>query len=145
MSTKLKNYSTTIPAQKTVTEIMNLLIELGAVNFGIVKDNGIISAISFTLEVRSFHLSFRVDARPNGVNRVLQEQGAERRFLTNSHCRDVAWRIVRDWIAITIATVQIGAIEPAEAFMGFMLAPKSNATFYEEFMSTQLLGPGETA
>lgn len=142
MAPKLKNYSTTISAQQTVTEILSLLMDLDAVNFGIIKDNGNVKAVSFTLEVLNYQLNFRIEARPDGVRRVLKEQNLEPRFLSETHCRNVAWRLVRDWIATTIATVQIGQMKPAEAFMGFLLAP-SNQTMYEEFVSSRLLGPGK--
>jgi hypothetical protein len=103
MKKLIKNYTTEVPLQKTITEIHHLLAENGATGIATEYDKGRIRDIFFKIKVAGKELAFRLPAKPDKVYAVLHGQ-------TMSHYHDrygeqwhdqaerVAWRICKSWL-----------------------------------------------
>lgn len=106
------NYTTKVPAAKTVAEVQALLAKNGAARVAIDYDNGVASGVTFGLTTahgpRLFTLPVDVDA----MHRLLVASGApgggisRAIFHSREHAERVAWRVVKDWLAAQLALVQ---------------------------------------
>jgi hypothetical protein len=121
----LLNYTTTIPAHKTVAEIQQMLAKAGAnAILSEYDDQGYIVALIFKMRIDGNDLGFRLPTDWRPVQNVLTEQ--RRR---NSHIKtdqqqavNVAWRITKDWVDAQLAIIQSRMIRPHQVFLPYMEA-----------------------
>ncbi len=127
------NYTTSIAAEKTVTEIQGKLAKAGAsAILTEYDDNGVLSAMSFRITANGQLLSFRLPARIDGVfNRLKNDNKVARSLKTKEQAAKVAWRILKDWIEAQIALVQAEQADMAEVFLPYA-QNQSGETLYEK-------------
>ena len=126
------NYTTAIDYEKSIMEIRQNLVKHGATR--IVSDyNGLIpSAISFSLEVNGNPVAFRLPANYRGVLAVLEaDKKVPARYKSEEHALKVSWRIIKDWVEVQMALVEVNLAEMAEVFLPYALTGNGN-TLYEE-------------
>lgn len=133
----IKNYSTKVPASKTVGDIQALLAKHGAyrvsVDYG---EGGSALGLSFALKDASGTYAFRLPARTGAVQKLLEEQGVK---CTDEHAENVAWRNLKDWVDAQIALIETGQVEAVEVMMPYLL-DDSGRTLYESFSGRMLSG-----
>ncbi len=125
------NYTTMIDAHRTLGEIMRLLAKAGAVNISIAFDGqGQPEALTFTISVYDNLIPFRLPTNWQGVHQRLLDQKVERRYQTEAHARNVAWRITKDWVEAHRAIIEAGMAQPQEVFLPYAVLP-NNLTLYQ--------------
>lgn len=135
----LKNYTTTIAPEKTVTEIEAILSSHGATDIYKQYDGmGNITTISFAVETEYGHLAFRLPARPEAVRQIISDQKKRGEIRISkklaedmSHARKVTWRIIKDWIDAQIALIEVDIVKLEEVFLPYMLSSKDGKTLYQ--------------
>ncbi len=97
----IKNYTTTIAAEKSVSQIQDLLRRKGARRVLVDYDEkGRPEAVAFEVEVAQkqstpLRLPFRIRARPEAMKRCLRaDPDVPRRYRTLEQAERVAWRLV---------------------------------------------------
>lgn len=141
------NYSTKVPAAKTVGEIMQLLNAHGAssvtIDFDDDKDP---TALRFTLKTPHGPMPFKLSANVDGIfARLGQEATAKlirREYVNYPQAYRTAWRVLKDWTLAQIAVIESNLMAPDEAFFQYIVTP-GGTTVYEEFKShgMKLLNP----
>ena len=103
----LLNYTTTIEAYKTVSEIEKILVDHGAKSIMKQFDDGVITSLSFLINTGSNDVPIKLPVRIDDVLLVLTEQkkihpkaGIK---ATRDQANRVAWRIMKDWIEAQMA------------------------------------------
>lgn len=92
------NYSTKIPATKTVGELQSYLGSHGARHVSIEYDQGDPVAVRFAALLGTSEIWFRLPADPQGVFYALNsDPNVPQRYVTMEQAERVAWRIVLDW------------------------------------------------
>lgn len=135
------NYSTVIPAERTVGEITAMLIRKNARSITTdFTEAGELKAISFTMAVAGLPIRFNLPANVEGVSAALlrDEPWNPRRQhpkpIYESKLREkakwVAWRILKDWVAAQMALIESNQAEAAQVFMPYA-QHDSGATMYE--------------
>lgn len=125
------NYTTSIDAQRTLGELMRLLAKAGATNISVAFDGqGQPNALTFTILVYDNPIPFRLPTNWQGVHQRLLAQKVERRYQTETHARNVAWRITKDWVEAQMAIVEAGMAQPQEVFLPYAVLPNT-MTVYE--------------
>ncbi|HYK34713.1 hypothetical protein [Alloacidobacterium sp.] len=142
----IKNYTTAVPADRTVGEISALLIRKGAREITSQYDNnGKFVGIRFMMLVGGVPCCFQLPANIDGVFRVLLRdepfnfRRASSKTDYEAKLRDraewVAWRILKDWIDAQIAIIESGQVEPAQVFMPFAITG-NNITMFEAWVES---------
>ena len=135
----IKNYTTEVPADRSILEIEKLLTLFGAV--AIIKEydaDGRVHSLTFKLQTDAFKLPANV----NGVKEILfkgiraQKDSEKRR---NDKAYRVAWRIIKDWTHAQLSLIASGQAQPQEIFLPYMFDGK--LTFFEKFEANRLLPP----
>ena len=142
----IKNYTTDIPVNKTVSEIHLMLADHGAKR--ILFDYGAdskVTAISFTIETPTGEQAVRLPANVERVREVLRQQKNNPRNRNRSQIDDsrdqaerVAWRIVKDWLAAQLAILETKMVDVQQVFLPYFLN-RQGQTLYEVYSSGALM------
>lgn len=140
------NYTTKIPARRTVGEIQEKLTEMGAHSVSIENDaSRQPCAVTFRMKVAGELLEFRLPSRWEGVQDALfHDPKVPNQLTSEAHARDVAWRIIKDWVEAQLAIIEAGAVEVAEVFLPYMIQPGSDQTLFEFYRDRWMLPAGES-
>ncbi len=123
------NYTTKVPAEKTVALIMQKLVEFGVRNVSLdydEKKNA--SGIQFTFLLPDGKpLLFRLEENSPGVLKALNNAAnVPQKLCTIEHARNVAWRIKKDFIEAQLALVEAGIASLPEMFIGDLVDKKGS-------------------
>ena len=140
----LLNYTTSIDADKTVTEIVLMLRRHGARSIMTdYNEFGGPSGLSFKV-ARGQDLAFQLPANVEQILRKLIEQAdakqIERRYANQAQAERVAWRILKDWVEAQMAIIDTGMVEMEEVFLSYLLVDGEHR-FYEQVRDRGYLLP----
>ena len=145
----IKNYTTDVPVNKTVSEIHLMLADHGArrILFDYSADSKV-KAISFTIETPTGEQAVRLPANVERVREVLRQQKNNPRNRNRSQIDDsrdqaerVAWRIVKDWLAAQLAILETEMVDVQQVFLPYFLN-RQGQTLYEVYSSGALMLEG---
>lgn len=136
----LKNYTTTINANKTIGEIQEILSKHGATAIMTEYSNGEVIALSFKINTPRGEIGINLPANTDKVLRVLKKQKQK-----NGQIRDnqeqatkVAWRIIKDWIDAQMAILETEMVDMEEIFLPYIIN-NSGETIYQAFKNNTLM------
>ena len=151
----IKNYTTEVPAAKSILEIQTALSKHGArrieVNYDIggepeslffiirVKEQGQDKEIPFHLPVNIKALE-RILDKKRDPNYRQYDSNYQRQHLERLHAQAVrvGWRIVKDWIAAQMAYIETTMVSLDQVFLPY-LQVKGDQTLFEVMNSRGLL------
>lgn len=134
---KIKNYTSGVPSDKSISMIERELIELGAT--GIQKDirDGAVAALSFSVKIEGQKIiSYRLPARVSNVHGILKTSkpirksnaGRKRKQPLEETIKEqaerTAWKIILDWVLAQGALIRLGQSSASEVFLPYMLVGK---------------------
>ncbi len=131
----LANYSTTVAHTKTATEIIGMLRKHGVRR--VIEDtdgDGNVIALQFVIETATGTPSFKLPVNVESCRATLQRQ---RDFgeisgpvaVSTERARNVAWRIVKDWIRAQIGLIETGMVVMEEVFMPYLMLDERTSIF----------------
>lgn len=133
----LKNYTTTVPASRSIEQIMQALSANGADLISVTYCDKEVDTVSFAMTVSDKQLFFKLPARVSAVEAVLKSQKVKN---NREHAYNVAWRNVRDWVMAQMALVETQQAQVVEVMMPYML-DGHGSTIYESFVASNNLLP----
>jgi hypothetical protein len=143
----LKNYTTKVPANRSVQEIQEILQKHGAsgVLMEYESNTGRISSLSFKITTNGQDWGFRLPLKWREAKRVMTEQNIQRAW-DEDYCYRVAWRILRDWVDVQMALVELEVVQLQEVFLPY-LVQKNGQTLFENIVTdpSLLLNSGANA
>ncbi len=133
----LRNYTTTIPEEKTIMEIEQILTQFGA--SAILKDyrgDGSVKAISFKVNTEHGEMPFKIPMDDKQIAQYRSEQfiGYTKKENTKNDldtARRIGWRIIKDWIHSQLSITQLGLVKVQEVFLPYAYNYQTKKTFYE--------------
>ncbi len=135
----IKNYTTKVPADRSIQEIQNALVKHGAV--GIIykyeKGTGRIDALQFGLEIKGQTVGFSLPVNWRKFEAVLKDQKVNRAN-DEEYVYRVSWRCIRDWVLAQLALYETQIVELPQVFLPFATGGNGR-TLYEEFRDNPLL------
>ena len=136
------DYSTEIPANRTIATIQSMLIEFDAEQILIDSEKGEVKSISFRINTKYGLKAFRIPANTEAVFNVLRSKRKVRLYDSAAKVKDwqkanmIAWRIALDWLEVTFALVKMGMATIDETMMPYMIG-KDGHTFYQNYIENQ--------
>ena len=127
----LKNYTTKVPANRSVKEIQDMLQKHGAsgVLMEYEKGTGRIASLSFKIDVNGQSMGFRLPLKWREAESVLCSQGVKRAVYDEDYVYRVSWRIMRDWVGIQMALVELAMAKLEEIFLPYNIQKNGNTLF----------------
>lgn len=141
----LLNDTSQTPAQKSIAEISQMLAKAGARQvMQDYDDSGNIVALSFSLELEGQRIGFRLPSDWRPVHEILVQARRRNtkigRFVeTEVHARDVAWRIMKDWVEAQLAIIETCMVTTAQVFLPYAVTPNGQTLYEYIGQHTQLL------
>ncbi len=140
----IKNYTTKVPANRSIEEIQTALVRNGALSvmYEYEQDTGRITGLKFLLPVKGNKVGFSLPVQWRMFQAVLKKDRINR-WNDEDYCYRVAWRCLRDWVLAQMALYETQMVELPQVFLPFA-AGKDGKTLYETITDGKfLLGSGE--
>lgn len=109
------NYTTSVPVDRTMGELVALLANHGASRVGAYYEAGTPVGLGFAIATDFGLRSFDLPANIDGVLTVLEREWPKTRAKNHSVKRPdraqatrVAWRILKDWVEAQVALIEAG-------------------------------------
>ena len=141
----LLNYTSKVPAHESIAEISRMLAKAGARQIMHEYDDaGNIVALSFSLELEGQRIAFQLPSDWHPVQTVLQKHQPKshvsRQWLeSEDHARDVAWRIIKDWVEAQLAIIETRMVTTAQVFLPYAVTANGQTLYEYIGQNTQLL------
>jgi hypothetical protein len=123
------NYTTSIPARRTVAECQDLLADAGADTVSTVLEQGQPTGIAFQIRTASGVQTFVLPVDSRKVHKQLAgmkfspsmvRDGTAKRCRTEQHARDVGWRVVRDLLEAQLALIATEMVTLDEVMLPYL-------------------------
>lgn len=136
----LLNYTTSISAEKTVSEIQSKLAKAGAHQILHEYDGfGNVSALSFRINTKFGNVAFRLPSNISAVEAILRKQFHRGKFVTTEQATKVGWRILKDWVEAQLALIETGMVTVEQVFLPYA-QNELGQTVYEAYIEKRFGG-----
>lgn len=129
------NYTTEVPAEKTVGEIQAILAKAGAqaIMCEYHLGGGIPSHLSFRILTAHGLITFRLPCNIDKVLAVLKkDKRVENRYRNEAQAARVAWRILKTWVQAQMAIIETDMATVVQVFLPYA-QDKEGKTVIERF------------
>lgn len=140
------NYTTTIDAYKTVSEIEYILVKHKAKS--VLKNytnDGSIESLSFIVEIPTGQMPIKLPVNTDAALAVLirEKKSNPRKQIktTREQAERVAWRILKDWVEAQMALIEIELVKMEQVFLPYAVLDESGETIFEKLESRHFLLP----
>ena len=134
----LKNYTSKVPAVKSIAHIEMLLLKNGATQILKTVDekqkrfSGIKFSICNNGDILNFHLPCNLEA----VEKVLMSDTTprttkERIKAIPKQAERTAWKILYDWTEIQMAMIELAQLDIKQVFLAHLINPTTGKTVYQ--------------
>lgn len=122
----MKNYTSEVPVDRTISRIEQALAKAGVKNVMKDYDDGEVSALYFTLPnpVTKSLVQVRLPANIEAVMQLMKEQRKRlrpetlRRLWQQAH--RTAWKIMQDWTEVQLSLIELQQVEALQVFLPYM-------------------------
>ncbi len=146
----LKNYTSSVPVERSIMMIEKLLIDAGATNISkSVNDSKEVDGIVFMIAVNQKPLLFKLPSKVDQCYKIMMKDVSPRSLhkkevLNNKKAQAArtAWKLLFDWVSIQVSMIQIEQVELLEVFLPYAYDMKNDKTFFEKIKAEgfKLLG-----
>lgn len=141
----IKNYTTKVPANRSIEEIQSALVRHGALGmiFKYEQGTGRIEALNFVLPLNDQTFKFSLPVNWRRFQAVLKRDRVSR-WDDEDYVYRVAWRNIRDWVLAQLALYETEIVDLGQVFLPFMTdrAGKTIYNLIQENPGQFLLGEG---
>lgn len=133
---KLKNYTSTIPATRSMSKIEELLVEVGAKNINKEYVDKKVTAFYFLVDVNQKSRLFKLPAKAEAIEKVLKAEVKKPQANTykniEAQAERTAWKIISDWVEIQCTMIKLEQAELAQVFLPYNYDTKTGSTLWEQ-------------
>lgn len=142
----LKNYTTQVPASKSIEQVQSTLARHGATGVLLEYEQGTgrLSGLAFKIDMDGRTLGFRLPVKYREAREALLKQKIRRADRDQDYVYRVAWRILKDWVDAQMALLELELVELPQIFLPYAITA-NDKTLYENVKADprMLLGPGK--
>lgn len=132
----LKNYTSEVPASRSMARIEECLVRAGATDISKKFEEGICRAIRFRMPVNNIPVFFELPARVDACFKVLWEEvkrpQKDTRKKIEQQAERTAWKIVSDWTECQLSMIMLEQAEALQVFLPYVWDPAKEETFFEK-------------
>lgn len=139
----IKNYTSQIPAKRSLDYIETQLVKHGARSImRIYDDNKMVSGICFSMPASEGEFPYKLSARIEECEIILQgtlgpRTRPETRKKVPQQAERTAWKIISDWVEVEMARVELSKVDITEILLPYLYDPKEDQTFYERLKANK--------
>lgn len=139
---KLKNYTSTVPASRSMAKIEQLLVEIGAKNINKEFVGNKVSAFYFLVDVNNQSMLFKLPVKTDAIEKVFKsevkrpQEGTYEKI--EAQAERTAWKIVSDWVEIQCTMIKLEQAELAQVFLPYSYNQKEDKTLWEKVQENDM-------
>lgn len=147
----LKNYTSSVPANTTISYIETYLAECGVEGIAKEFDKGQPVAVSFYVTVEGRKFTIRLPANVDAVQEYLwrdyvASHKQPRKNVTKDSFREqaarTAWKIQQDWVMVQMSLIKLKQADFIQVFLAYLWTGEQ--TFYEQLRGNKFKSLPET-
>jgi hypothetical protein len=128
----IKNYTTEVPATRSIEYIERLLINFGASNIMKEVKDARVASISFLVTIDGTPFAFKLPANVKACYLWLKEKNPKRKEETNwAQAERIAWKHQHEWLHIQLSSIELSQIEKLQALIPYSYDPHTGKSFYD--------------
>lgn len=134
----IKNYTSTVDANRSMANMEALLVEIGATNINKQFVDKACTGITFLLfdpqlkQTLAFHLKAQVEECFLILWKDVKRPRPDTRATLQQQANKTAWKILSDWTEIQCSMILLGQAKPLQMFLPFMYDMKTNETLFDK-------------
>jgi hypothetical protein len=140
----LLNFTTKIPAAKTVSDVTQILVRGGARQIMSEFDSdGNASGVSFSIDTPMGIRGFTLPVHAEPILYLLKEDTnptIRPHHRTLEHAHNVAWRIIKDWLEAQMALIETEMVTFDQVMLPYMRSVEGT-TLYEQYINGHVMQP----
>jgi hypothetical protein len=129
---KIKNYTSEVPAARSISRIEEKLVSQGARN--ILKEydeEGRLAGLSFIIAKDGRLTPFKIPAKVDNVEALFAKQYRRTpRKKIREQAERTAWKIMSDWIDIQMSLIELEQAEFLEIFLPYVYDLRTKKTYF---------------
>lgn len=133
----LKNYTSSVPADRTILNIEQRIVQFGATH--IAKEygeGGSIIAVQFMIQREGKQHVIKLPANPDAVFIVMRKQFPSRnQEQLKQQAYRTAWKLMQDWIEVQLSLIQTNQADMLQVFLPYVW--DGEKTYYEYLKCNQ--------
>lgn len=142
MAINLKNYTSTVPASTSMSNIEKYLVAAGATDISKTYKDQVCIGIRFRIIHKTaespnlgvplfFELPAKIDACFKVLYAEVKRPNSETRQRIMKQAEITAWKIIADWVQIQLAMIQLDQAELLQIFLPYAWNPNTQKTYFE--------------
>ena len=137
----LKNYTSSVPVERSIMLIEKLLIDAGAVNINKAIDPQTkeIIGVVFQIMVNNNPIVFKLPSKVDQCFKMMWKNVSPRSAHRDSvkqnifeQAKRTAWKLLFDWVSIQVSMIQIQQVEMLEVFLPYAYDVRKEQTYFEK-------------
>ncbi len=116
----IANYTTEVPAHRSVGEIQGMLVKKGATHISVEYIAQQPVGLTFLIATKHGEMLFKLPANIAAVKRVLEKQHV-RACVDDDKASRVGWRIIRDWVRAQLAFIETEMVSLDEVMLPYLI------------------------
>lgn len=141
------NYTTTVAAAKTVSQVQTLLAKHGAGTIAVRYEDGRAAGVTFDLETPHGRRAFTLPVDVEAIYQVLVKQRVQPKYRSLDQAERIAWRIAKDWLEAQLAIIESQMVSLTQVMLPYLHVDGAKTLYqaYEERESALALTSGDGA
>lgn len=131
----IRNYTSSVPADRSVLLIEKVLIEMGATNIAKEYQGGKVFAISFSIRNGDGMLPFRLPGKVEPIKKLFlsgYRRPSQAQVKTaEEQAERTAWKNVYEWVSIQATMIKLEQAEITEVFFPYLYNMNTGKTLFE--------------
>ena len=133
----LKNYTSSVPAARSIMYIETKLVQHGAKEILKMYDGeGCVTGICFMIELNGKEIPFKLPGKVAECERVLianlsPRVRPETKEKIIKQAERTAWKILSDWVEAQMAMIELAQVEVLEVFLPYVYDRNREQTYFE--------------
>lgn len=132
----IKNYTSSVPSDKSILQIERILIEMGARNISKEYDGfGKVDSISFSIPKGEGIVPFKLPAKRDPIKKLLLQQYRRPTAAQTKQCEEqaerTAWKNVKEWVELQATMIKLEQVEFMEVFLPYVYSLEHGRTFFD--------------
>lgn len=131
----IKNYTSEVPADRSILELENTLIKMGATAISKEYENGKITCINFAIINDKNKIPFKLPARIGAIRKLflskLNSPTQRQKENAEKQAERTAWKNLKEWVQLQHTMIILEQIEFMEAFMPYAMSLSSGKSLFE--------------
>lgn len=134
----LKNYTSTVPATRSISYIETKLAQKGATQILKLYDaTARVEGICFIIPMNGRDMPFKLPAKVAECEKVLMANLTSRarpetKKKIPQQAERTAWKILSDWVEAQMAMIELSQVEILEVFLSYVYDHQKQQTFFEQ-------------